>query len=95
MLSSAIPIAVAVYVPVSIVALVVLWLQWRFPERHEWRPGLRDVKADIAFMALVQIALPEALGAAAAGALDGSLAPGAVGNVDLAAFRTAFPCRPA
>ena len=80
MLSGAIPIAVAVYVPVSIVALVVLWLQWRFPERHEWRPGLRDVKADIAFMALVQIALPEALGAAAAGALDGSLAPSAVGS---------------
>ena len=80
MLNSAIPIAVAVYVPVSIVALVVLWLQWRFPERHEWRPGLRDVKADIAFMALAQIALPEALGAAAAGALDGSLAPGAVGS---------------
>jgi len=80
MLSSATPIAVAVYVPVSIVALVVLLLQWRLPERDAWRPSLRDVKADIAFMALVQLALPEALGAATAVALAGSLAPGVVGS---------------
>ena len=78
MLRSATPIAVAVYVPVSIVALVVLLLQWRFPERDAWRPAWSDVKADIAFMALVQLALPEALGAAAAVALAGSLAPGVV-----------------
>ena len=73
MMSDAIPVAVAVYVPVSIVALLILWLQWRFPERDAWRPGLRDVKTDIAFMALVQVALPDALGAAATIALSGGL----------------------
>ncbi len=41
MLSNATPVAVAVYVPVSIVALLTLWLQWRFPERHDWRPGVQ------------------------------------------------------
>jgi sterol desaturase/sphingolipid hydroxylase (fatty acid hydroxylase superfamily) len=78
MLRSATPIAVAVYVPVTIVALVVLLLQWYFPERCAWRPSLRDVRADIAFMALVQLALPEALGAAATVALAGSVSPGVV-----------------
>jgi sterol desaturase/sphingolipid hydroxylase (fatty acid hydroxylase superfamily) len=77
MLSSAVPIAVAVYVPVTIVALVVLWLQWRFPERPSWRPGWSDVKADIAFMALVQLALPETLLAAFAPVLADNLGPGA------------------
>ena len=80
MLNRAIPIALAVYVPVSIVALIVLWLQWRFPEHDAWRPGWSDVKADIAFMALVQLAMPEALGAAVAVALAGSLATGAVAS---------------
>lgn len=51
----------AAYAPIASVALTILLLERWFPERAEWRPRRSDVKADAAFIALVQVALPRAL----------------------------------
>ncbi|MGH8480659.1 MAG: GH3 family domain-containing protein [Gammaproteobacteria bacterium] len=40
--------------------MIVALEQW-FPERRGWRPGWSDVKADTAFMGIVQVALPRGL----------------------------------
>jgi sterol desaturase/sphingolipid hydroxylase (fatty acid hydroxylase superfamily) len=53
--------AVASYVPAIVVGFAILALEYRFPERGDWRPRLADFKADAAFMALVMIALPRLL----------------------------------
>ena len=62
---------VAAYVPIIISGLAILLLEMRFPERADWQPRLADIKADIAFMAVVQIALPRALAALMVIALAG------------------------
>jgi sterol desaturase/sphingolipid hydroxylase (fatty acid hydroxylase superfamily) len=73
LITEAAPTVVALYAAIGLVAAVVLALQWRFPERREWRPCWNAVKTDLAFMAVVQGALPQALAAACALALSGHL----------------------
>ena len=63
------PLAVAVYLPVLAVGLFVIGLQAWFPERTAWRANAAAIKTDLTFMALVQVALPSALGVACALAL--------------------------
>jgi ornithine lipid hydroxylase len=55
------PTAVASYLPVFLVGVAVLVLERRFPERLLWRPHAADIRADAAFLALVQVALPRVL----------------------------------
>jgi sterol desaturase/sphingolipid hydroxylase (fatty acid hydroxylase superfamily) len=55
------PLAAATYAPVFAVAVAILLLELRFPERADWRPTRADVAADAAFMAVVQIAVPRLL----------------------------------
>jgi sterol desaturase/sphingolipid hydroxylase (fatty acid hydroxylase superfamily) len=55
------PIPAAAYLPVIAVGFVIVALEWWFPERFEWRARWPDIKADALFMALVQVALPQAL----------------------------------
>lgn len=62
-LSAQVTPAVAAYPPVILVGLGILLLEWNFPERLDWRPSLHDVRADAAFMAVVQIFIPRALAA--------------------------------
>jgi ornithine lipid hydroxylase len=57
------PPALAAYLPTIIIGIVIIVLEFHFPERTEWRPRWSDVKADVAFMGFVQIALPQALAA--------------------------------
>ena len=57
---------VAAYVPIIIAGLAIVVLELVFPENPEWRPRLADVKADAAFMALIQVAVPRVLAPAAA-----------------------------
>jgi sterol desaturase/sphingolipid hydroxylase (fatty acid hydroxylase superfamily) len=61
MLGAGFSTAAAAYVPVIAVGIIIIALEWRFPERLDWRATRYDVKADALFMALVQVALPQAL----------------------------------
>jgi sterol desaturase/sphingolipid hydroxylase (fatty acid hydroxylase superfamily) len=55
----------AAYLPTMAIAFAIIVLEFRTPERVEWRPQWPDVSADTAFMAFIQIALPRALAALA------------------------------
>jgi ornithine lipid hydroxylase len=70
LITEAAPTVVALYASIGLVGAAVLALQWRFPERREWRPCWNAVKTDLAFMAVIQGALPQALAAACALALS-------------------------
>lgn len=61
MLSADLPPAWSAYAAIMAVAFAIVALEQRFPERREWRPDWSDVKADAAFMGIVQVALPRAL----------------------------------
>ena len=63
MLASDAPLALAAYVPVIVVGVSIVALEWRFPEYDQWRPRWTDIRADAAFMILVQVALPRVLAA--------------------------------
>ncbi|MCW5606009.1 MAG: sterol desaturase family protein, partial [Burkholderiales bacterium] len=71
LLAAGVSPAGAAYAPIVLAGLLILLLEWRFPERLDWRPRWRDVKADAAFMAVVQIAVPQALVAASLIAIAG------------------------
>jgi sterol desaturase/sphingolipid hydroxylase (fatty acid hydroxylase superfamily) len=58
------PTAIATYLPIVVVGISILALEPRFPERVLWRPKVGDVKADAAFLVLVQVALPRLLAVA-------------------------------
>jgi sterol desaturase/sphingolipid hydroxylase (fatty acid hydroxylase superfamily) len=49
------------YGPLGSAALVITWLELRFPHRAEWKPDAEEVKNDLSFMVLVQIILPKML----------------------------------
>jgi sterol desaturase/sphingolipid hydroxylase (fatty acid hydroxylase superfamily) len=53
---------VSTYVPVIVTATLVAWLEATFPHRVEWRPGTDDVKTDLTFMVIVQLAFPPLMG---------------------------------
>ena len=53
---------VSTYVPVVVTATLVAWLEATFPHRAEWRPGTDDVKTDLTFMVIVQLAFPPLMG---------------------------------
>ena len=57
--------AIAAYLPIIAVASLILLLERWNPERTAWRPTGADVKADAAYMVVVQIALARALAATA------------------------------
>lgn len=61
MLSANFPPAIALYAPVALVGLAAVLLPFWFPERREWNPSRAEVKADVAFLAAVQVLLPKAL----------------------------------
>ena len=55
-------ITVATFAPVLAGALVITSLEWKFPQRVEWKPARRELLTDVMYMALVQTALPRVLG---------------------------------
>lgn len=63
--------AAAAYGPIVVAGIGVLLLEWRFPERLDWRPRWSDIKADAAFMFVVQIVVPRLLALFAVLALAG------------------------
>ncbi|MEN3364697.1 MAG: hypothetical protein V7606_1971 [Burkholderiales bacterium] len=71
MLSAGLPIALAVYAPIALVAITIIVLELRFPERTDWRPQRADVQADAAFMVFVQVVLPRVLALASVLVISG------------------------
>ncbi|MGE0557156.1 MAG: GH3 auxin-responsive promoter family protein [Burkholderiales bacterium] len=61
----------AAYPPIILAGMAILLLEWKFPERMDWRPRWADVRADAAFMAVVQVVVPRALAAVALIAVAG------------------------
>ena len=49
---------VSANLPVVLAALAVTLLEFRFPNRHGWRPGRREIGNDIGYMVVVQMLLP-------------------------------------
>ena len=56
------PLVVSTYLPILVAAGVVAWLEARFPHRTEWLPGKSEVRTDLAFMTVVQLAFPPLAG---------------------------------
>jgi len=61
MLAAGFGTAASAYLLVIALGIVILILEWRFPERPDWRATRADVTADALFMTLVQVALPQFL----------------------------------
>jgi len=56
--AQAVHVTVAAYVAVLAGAALVTLHELRWPYRTKWRPDLREVRADVLFMLVVQVALP-------------------------------------
>ena len=54
-------IQLSTYVPVIICALIITFLEHKFPHRTEWKAESDDVKNDLLFMGLIQVLLPKLL----------------------------------
>ena len=59
------PPILAAYLPVFLVGIAVLSLEQQFAERSDWQPTWGDARTDMAFLLLVQGALPRLLTATA------------------------------
>lgn len=55
------PLLAAVYMPIAVVAAAIVALEAIDPERTDWRPRWPDVRADAAFIAVVQVLVPRVL----------------------------------
>ncbi len=53
---------VSTYVPVLVTAALVTWLEAKFPHRLDWRPVTGEVRTDLTFMVVVQLAFPPLMG---------------------------------
>ena len=56
------PLVASTYVPVLLAAALVTMLELRFPHRQDWRPPVSEIKTDLGFMAIVQLAFPPLVG---------------------------------
>ncbi len=50
------------YLPVLLAAAMVTLLELKFPHRAEWRPPVSEIKTDLGFMTIVQLAFPPLMG---------------------------------
>ena len=60
------PLLAALYIPIALVAIGIVILERLDPARLDWRPRWSDVRADAAFMLVVQVVLPRLLALALA-----------------------------
>ena len=51
-------LVLSTYVPVLLTAALVTLLELRYPHRTEWQPPAGEVRTDLVFMAVVQLAFP-------------------------------------
>jgi sterol desaturase/sphingolipid hydroxylase (fatty acid hydroxylase superfamily) len=64
-------LATSTYIPIVAAAAAVTVLELAFPHRADWRPPASEVRTDLAFMTLVQLAFPPIVGFVFAYALIG------------------------
>ena len=55
------PLQVSTYIPIILGAVIITFLEHKFPYRKEWLPNTSDVKNDLTFIVLVQVILPRLL----------------------------------
>ncbi len=55
------PLLISTYLPVLIGLALVTLFEWTLPNRPGWRPESTDIRNDLVFMSLVQVALPRLL----------------------------------
>jgi ornithine lipid hydroxylase len=53
---------ISTYVPVLLAAAMVTILELKFPHRSEWRPPVSEIRTDLEFMTIVQLAFPPLMG---------------------------------
>lgn len=58
---SGLPVFLSAYASVVLSAMAVSLLEWHFPYQPGWRPNRDDVRQDLLYMILVQMALPKIL----------------------------------
>jgi len=51
-------LVISTYIPVLLTAALVTVLELKFPHRVEWRPPTSEVRTDLVFMLVVQLAVP-------------------------------------
>jgi sterol desaturase/sphingolipid hydroxylase (fatty acid hydroxylase superfamily) len=56
--SHGVSLIVSTYVPVLFAAAAVTVLEFMFPNRTAWRPPVSEIKTDLVFMTIIQLALP-------------------------------------
>src|SRR5215213_9560672 len=52
------PLPVTTYLPIVLTAGVVAWMEKRFPHRAAWVPSQNEVRTDLTFITIVQLAFP-------------------------------------
>jgi len=57
-----ISLKVTTYITIITAAVIITLLELNFPYSIKWRPRMEDVRVDMAFMTLVQLALPPLIG---------------------------------
>ena len=66
MLDRGSPLLVALYVPIALVAILIVGLELVFPARPDWKPRRSDVMSDALFLVFIQTLLPRLLAAGVA-----------------------------
>src|SRR5688500_7626811 len=56
------PLVVSTYLPVLGAAAAVTFLEAKLPHRLEWRPSGDELRTDLTFMTIVQLATPPLVG---------------------------------
>lgn len=56
--SAGLSLVASTYIPIVATALVIILLEIRFPYRLDWRPPGGEVRTDLVFLAVVQLAFP-------------------------------------
>ena len=59
-------LTVSTYLPIIVAASIVAILESALPYRNDWRPNGEDIKTDLLYMGIVQLALPKLLAFTAA-----------------------------
>lgn len=56
--SQHISLMASTYLPIMMAAMLITCLELKFPHTKAWKPNLSELKIDLMFMAMVQLALP-------------------------------------